>query len=60
VGDVLPFGTPKEIDAHVKSLMDALKENRHYVCGPSTVIVKEMPLKNVQLFMSAIKKYGKY
>jgi hypothetical protein len=60
VGEVLPFGTPDQIDAHVKGLMDALKENRHYIFGPSTVIVKEMPLKNVQLFMQAAQKYGHY
>jgi uroporphyrinogen-III decarboxylase len=60
VGQVLPFGTPEQIDAHVKGLMNALKENRHYIFGPSTVIVKEMPLQNVQLFMSAGLKYGQY
>jgi uroporphyrinogen-III decarboxylase len=60
VSDVLPFGTEEEIYTHVKELMDALKENRHFVCGPSTVIVKEMPLQNVRWFMDAIKKYGKY
>jgi hypothetical protein len=60
VNQVLPFGTPGQIDTHVKKLMDALKENRHYVCGPSTVIMKEMPLDNVRRFMAAIKKYGQY
>ena len=60
VSDVLPFGTKEEVYAHVKDLMDALKENRHYVFGPSTVIVKEMPLDNVKWFMDAARKYGKY
>lgn len=60
VGEILPFGTLQEVDKHVRTLMDALKENRHFICGPSTVIVKEMPLKNVQAFMKAIDKYGKY
>lgn len=60
VGDVLPFGTPQIIENHVKTLMDALKENRHFVIGPSTVIVKEMPYSNVLNFMAAIKKYGLY
>lgn len=60
VGEVLPYGTPEQIENHVKMLMDALKENRHYVFGPSTVIVKEMPLKNVQLFMEMGRKYGMY
>ena len=60
VSEVLPFGTLEEVDTHVKELMDALKENRHYIFGPSTVIVKEMPLKNVQQFMASAQKYGKY
>lgn len=60
VGEVLPFGTIEEVDEHVRMLMDALKENRHFICGPSTVIVKEMPLENIRAFMKAIKKYGEY
>ena len=60
VSEILPFGTPAQVDAHVKSLMDALKTNRHYVVGPSTVIVKEMPYQNVIAFMNAVKKYGVY
>jgi len=60
VGEVLPFGTPEQINQHVKSLMDALKANRHYIFGPSTVVVKEMPYENVSLFMKAAEKYGKY
>jgi hypothetical protein len=60
VSQILPFGSPEQIDNHVKQLMDALKENRHYVCGPSTVIVKEMPLDNVRRFMAAVQKLGQY
>jgi uroporphyrinogen decarboxylase-like protein len=60
VSEVIPFGTTEQVDQHVKELMDALKENRHYVFGPSTVIVKEMPYKNVETFMSAGTKYGTY
>lgn len=60
VSDILPFGTIEQVDAHVKRLMDALKENRHFILGPSTVIFKEIPLENVKTFMAAAKKYGKY
>lgn len=60
VSDILPFGTPEQVDAHVKDLMNALKENRHFILGPSTVIFKEIPLKNVKTFIEAAKKYGKY
>ena len=60
VSQILPFGTAEQIDVHVRELMNALKENRHYVLGPSTVIFKEIPLENVKIFMAAAKKYGKY
>ena len=62
-GDVsytLPYGTSDQIELHVKELFDILKENRHFVLGPSTVIFKEIPLKNVRTFMNATRNYGKY
>ncbi|GAB4319160.1 MAG: hypothetical protein Kow0069_22630 [Promethearchaeota archaeon] len=60
VSDVLPFGTPADVEAHVKHLMDCLKPNRRFVVGPSTVIVKEIPLENVVAFVEAAEKYGRY
>ena len=60
VSEVLPFGSEDEIETHVKTLMDALKENRHFIIGPSTVIFEKIPLANVKIFMGAIKKYGVY
>jgi len=60
VSDILPFGTLEQVDVHVKQLMDALKENRHFVLAPSTVIFKEIPLENVRAFMNAAKKHGNY
>lgn len=62
-GDVsytLPYGTSDQIELHVKELLDVLKENRHFIIGPSTVIFKEIPLKNVKKFISTAKNYGKY
>ncbi|MHA1292584.1 MAG: uroporphyrinogen decarboxylase family protein [Promethearchaeota archaeon] len=60
VNEILPFGSKEKIEAHVKDLMDALKENRHFIIGPSTVIFEKIPLKNVKIFLSAVKKFGKY
>ncbi len=60
VHQILPFGTHEEIEAHVKELMDALKPNGHYICGPSTVIFKEIPYSNAAYFMEMVHKYGKY
>ena len=62
-GDVsytLPYGTSYQIELHVKKLLDILKENKHFIIGPSTVIFKEIPLKNVKKFISTAKNYGKY
>ena len=62
-GDVsftLPYGTSDQIKFHVKHLLDVLKENRHFIIGPSTVIFKEIPLRNVKIFMKAVKNYGRY
>lgn len=60
VGEILPFGSKDQIDQHVKGLMDALKANRHYIFGPSTVIQKEVPIENARNFVAAALKYGKY
>ncbi|MFX0099823.1 MAG: uroporphyrinogen decarboxylase family protein [Candidatus Hodarchaeota archaeon] len=60
VSYVLPFGTEKEIEDHVKYIMDAAKENRHLVAGPSTVIYEKIPIENVRYFMKCIKKHGNY
>lgn len=62
-GDVsytLPYGTSDQIELHVKELLDVLKENRHFILGPSTVIFKEIPLKNVRKFITAARNYSKY
>ena len=56
----LPYGTSDQIESHVKELFDVLKENRHFILGPSTVIFKEIPLKNVRKFMTTARIYGKY
>ena len=60
VSSILPYGKKKEIEHHVKQLMDAFKENRHFIIGPSTVIFKEISLENVLIFMKAVYKYGNY
>ena len=45
---------------HVKELMDALKENRHFIIGPSTVIYEGIPYRNVEYFIEASRYFGKY
>ncbi len=60
VSYILPFGDPKHIENHIRNLMNALKENKHFIIGPSTVIFQEIPLNNIKYFINSVKKYGKY
>jgi hypothetical protein len=60
ISQVIPFGSKEDIFNHVKELMDILKENRHFIIGPSSVIYEGIPYKNVEYFIKAIKQYGKY
>ncbi|MHA1193588.1 MAG: uroporphyrinogen decarboxylase family protein [Promethearchaeota archaeon] len=60
ISNILPFGSKLEIYNHVKELMDVLKENRHFIIGPSTVIYEGIPYENVMHFIEASRRYGKY
>jgi len=60
VSDILPYGTKEKIVNHVKELMAALKENRHFIIGPSTVCHEKIPLENIQIFNQTAEKFGKY
>jgi hypothetical protein len=60
VSYTLPYGVQEEVKNHVKELISVFKENRHFIIGPSTVIFKEIPLKNVNVFINTVKQYGIY
>ncbi len=60
MNEVLPFGTEARIEAHVKDLMAALKANRHFAIGPSSVVNATMPIGNVRAFVKHAKNLGRY
>ncbi|MBN2151994.1 MAG: hypothetical protein JW839_11140 [Candidatus Lokiarchaeota archaeon] len=60
MNEVLPFGIEARIEAHVRDLMAALKENRHFAIGPSSVVNATMPIENVRAFVRHAKALGKY
>jgi hypothetical protein len=60
ISQILPFGSKDEIFNHVKELMDVLKENRHFIIGPSSVIYEGIPFENVEYFIEATRHFGKY
>jgi len=57
---VLPFGDEAAIEMHVRELMDALKEGRHFAIGPSSVVNATMPIENVRSFVAHAKIMGTY
>ncbi|MFX1356487.1 MAG: uroporphyrinogen decarboxylase family protein [Promethearchaeota archaeon] len=60
VSYILPYGSEIQVENHVKELIEIFRENRNLILGPSTVIFKEIPLENVETFINATMKYGKY
>ncbi len=60
MNEVLPFGSEARIEAHMRDLMAALKANRHFAIGPSSVVNATMPIENVRSFVRHAKVLGAY
>jgi uroporphyrinogen decarboxylase len=57
---LLPFGTPEEIDAEVKRLMEIYAPGGGYVFSPAHVIQPDQSIENIFAMFDAAAKYGKY
>jgi uroporphyrinogen decarboxylase len=60
VQSVLPFGTPDEVRAHVRDVIEALGVGGGLIVGPSHVIERDTPLENILAMLEAIDQYGVY
>lgn len=58
--NVLPFGTPQEIEAEVKRVMDAMKPNGGYVFSAGHNIQSDVSAENVLTLFSAAHNLGTY
>ena len=56
---VLPLGTPDEIDAEVKRITMLLGRYGRYIISPSNGIGADVPLENVKAYMDAAVKYSR-
>jgi uroporphyrinogen-III decarboxylase len=62
---VLTFGTPKDVDDHVRTQihaathLDGVLMNGGYIAGPTHVLINT-PLTNIEAMIHGIAKYGKY
>jgi len=57
---LLPFGTPEEIDAEVKRIIEIFAPGGGYVFSPAHVLQPDQPLENIFAMWKAVEKYGKY
>ncbi len=57
---LLPFGTPKDIEADVKAKIEVLGRNGGYMAAPAHIIQSETPTENVEAFIKAVWKYSTY
>lgn len=57
---VLPFGTPKEVEEEVKERIEDLAPGGGFIFSSVHNIQDDVPLQNIMAMYNAVKKYGKY
>jgi len=57
---LLPNGTKEEIEADVAEKIHILGKGGGYMCSPAHIIQSDTSMENVETFISAVKKFGKY
>jgi uroporphyrinogen decarboxylase len=57
---LLPLGSPDEIDADVKAKIDALGSGGGYMVAPAHILQGDTPLENVEAFIEAVRRHGAY
>ncbi len=60
VQHILPYGTPEEVDAEVKRIIEIYAPGGGYVFSPAHVIQPDVPLENIFTMWNAVEKYDKY
>lgn len=54
---LLPYGSKKEIEDQVKNRVDMVNSGAKIIISPSNILGPEVPLKNIDYFVEACKKY---
>ena len=58
--NLLPNGTPAEIEADVAEKIRMLGAGGGYMCAPAHIIQSDVSMENVEAFIAAVKKHGVY
>jgi uroporphyrinogen decarboxylase len=57
---LLPFGTPEEIEADIKAKIEVLGRDGGYMCSPAHIVQADTSTENVEAFIAAVRKHGRY
>jgi uroporphyrinogen decarboxylase len=57
---LLPNGTPAEIEADVKAKIETLGAGGGYMVAPAHILQRDTPLENVEAMIEAVKTHGVY
>lgn len=57
---LLPTGSPAEIDADVRAKIEALGRGGGYMVAPAHILQGDTPIENVEAFIDAVKRHGVY
>lgn len=57
---VLPFGTPEEVRAEVKRVIELLGEGGGYMLGAVHTIMADVPPENILAMVDAVEEFGWY
>ena len=52
---ILPNGTPEEVKAETRRLMDILGKNGGYICAPTHSIPDDVPTENILAFLEVVQ-----
>lgn len=56
----LPYGTPQEVKETCRKLIKNVGKGGGLVLAPTHMVEPDVPFKNLQAFIDAVKEYGKY
>lgn len=57
---LLPFGTPEQIEVEVKAKIEVLGKGGGYMCSPAHIVQADTSPENVEAFIAAVKRHGVY
>ena len=60
IQDVLPFGTPGDVEAEAKKVIRALGRGGGYILAPTHYVLPDVPPENIIALRDTVLKFGKY